>query len=279
VVQGTAAQLERTQAAIAELRDLCWLPPAARPRVLVSSCLLGEAVRWDGGDKRHERVRALVGEFAETVAICPEVGSGMAVPRPPLVLAAGGAAGAAAADGVALVERDGGRDHTGALARFAVAALATAAPLDGLVFKAKSPSCGPRGVAIGGATAGRPLTGAGLFVRHARRALPACAELDETALGRRDGPLIAAAFRLACEWNLAWRLASAQWRSAATFVRFHRKLRGWWHALDPRLLRRLERIAAAGSGSAAGYARLARAGLSARLAAPQHSTLGLRRSG
>ncbi len=262
--------MERTQAAIAELRDLCWLPPAARPRVLVSSCLLGEAVRWDGRNKRHDGVRAVLAEFAEGVSICPEVGSGMAVPRPPLLLAANGA-GATATDSVALVERDGGRDHSAALARFAAAALQTAAPLDGMVWKSKSPSCGPRGVAIGGATLPPPLTGPGLFVRHARRTLPGWPELEETALAGRRGPLIGAAFRLACEWNLAWRLASAQWRSAATIARFHRKLRGWWYGLDPRLLRRLERAVAAGSASAEAYAQLARGGLQARLAALQRS--------
>ena len=60
---------------------------SAPVRVGISSCLLGHAVRWDGG---HKRDRVLVDELApwvEWVPVCPEVEAGMGVPRDPVHLA------------------------------------------------------------------------------------------------------------------------------------------------------------------------------------------------
>ena len=53
-------------------------------RILVSACLLGEMVRYDGKGKlvSDERLRIWVGE-GRTVAICPELSGGLLVPRAP----------------------------------------------------------------------------------------------------------------------------------------------------------------------------------------------------
>jgi uncharacterized protein YbbK (DUF523 family) len=275
-------RVERLGAAIAELRDLCWLPPTSRPRVLVSSCLLGEAVRFDGRDKRHDAMRSALSGFAEIVSVCPEVGSGMSVPRPPVELVVRGAA--TGIESVALIERDSGRDHTASMTAFAVARLRELAPLDGFVGKSGSPSCGRQGVALH-ATAGAPSraplatvpTGAGLFVRHVRRALPGLVELDERAFSGRHAAAVAARFRLACEWSLAWRTASAAWCTGAPVARFHRKLRAFWRAVEPALLLRLDRLidrppgapTEDGAALAEAYSRQAKSGLRSRLRAPQ----------
>jgi uncharacterized protein YbbK (DUF523 family) len=100
---------------------------AARPRVGVSSCLLGEEVRFDGG---HKRYRFLTGELARHVdwaPFCPEMEIGLGTPREAIRLTADGR----------LVNRGGTADHTQAMT-----ALPLPADLDGYVFKAKSPSCG-----------------------------------------------------------------------------------------------------------------------------------------
>src|SRR5437667_371169 len=60
-------------------------PAAAHPiRIGVSSCLLGEAVRYDGGHKRDHFLTDLLGRYVEWVPVCPELESGLGVRRPSL---------------------------------------------------------------------------------------------------------------------------------------------------------------------------------------------------
>ena len=62
-------------------------------KVLVSACLLGEPVRYNGRDKRceHDVLDRWLRE-GRVVAVCPEVAGGLPVPRPPaeIVNGAGG---------------------------------------------------------------------------------------------------------------------------------------------------------------------------------------------
>ena len=50
-------------------------------RVGISSCLLGEAVRFDGGHKRDPFLTETFGRFVEWVPVCPEVECGLGTPR------------------------------------------------------------------------------------------------------------------------------------------------------------------------------------------------------
>ncbi len=53
-------------------------------RVLVSACLLGQKVRYNGSDKRLEnRLIAQWQQQGRIVPICPEVAAGLPTPRPP----------------------------------------------------------------------------------------------------------------------------------------------------------------------------------------------------
>lgn len=214
---GTTASPHPFHALAIELRDLFWLAPAARPRVALSSCLAGEAVRWDGGHKRDLPLLEALREWAELVTTCPEMGSGMGAPRPPLVVAWRGAARGAAR----LVERDGGGDHTAEFEAFTARRIGEVAPLDGCVWKSRSPSCGRRGVAVRGADGGVVARGPGLFARAVRGAWPQLAHAEEGELASERAR---AAFRLAAEWSLAWRAVA----SRAAVALLHRKLRGWW---------------------------------------------------
>ena len=56
-------------------------------RLLVSACLLGENVRYDGGRKYDRYVVETLGKFVEWVRVCPESDAGMPTPRPPMHLA------------------------------------------------------------------------------------------------------------------------------------------------------------------------------------------------
>jgi uncharacterized protein YbgA (DUF1722 family)/uncharacterized protein YbbK (DUF523 family) len=50
-------------------------------KIGVSSCLLGEQVRYDGGHKRDRYITDTLGRFFTFVPVCPEVGCGLPIPR------------------------------------------------------------------------------------------------------------------------------------------------------------------------------------------------------
>ena len=104
---------------------------SGRPRLGVSSCLLGEEVRFNGGHKRYRFLTDELAPYVDWVPYCPEVEIGLGTPREAIRLTAGGR----------LVNRGGTLDHTAAMT-----ALPMPAELDGYVFKAKSPSCGIRAI-------------------------------------------------------------------------------------------------------------------------------------
>ena len=49
----------------------------------ISSCLIGERVRWNGTHKLHRFLTDTLGKFVEYVPVCPEVECGFDVPREP----------------------------------------------------------------------------------------------------------------------------------------------------------------------------------------------------
>jgi len=52
-------------------------------KILVSACLLGEKVRYDGGDSRQTGLLEQWRDDGRLIVICPEVAGGLPVPRPP----------------------------------------------------------------------------------------------------------------------------------------------------------------------------------------------------
>jgi uncharacterized protein YbgA (DUF1722 family)/uncharacterized protein YbbK (DUF523 family) len=138
-----------------------------RLRVGVSACLLGEAVRWDGGHKRDPFLTDLLGPFVEWVPVCPEVELGLGIPREPIHLAGDPAA-------PRLVAPRSGADHTAAMRRYVrarIAALARAG-LVGYVLKKDSPSCGMTRVRVHRDDGRVERTGVGMFARELLAALP-----------------------------------------------------------------------------------------------------------
>ncbi len=108
-----------------------------RVRIGISSCLLGEEVRFDGGHKRDRFLTDTFGPFVEWVPVCPEVEAGFGTPR----------------ESMRLVNRDGqihlltvktGVDLTAPMDRVARRRVAELehAGLCGYVLKKDSPSCG-----------------------------------------------------------------------------------------------------------------------------------------
>jgi uncharacterized protein YbgA (DUF1722 family)/uncharacterized protein YbbK (DUF523 family) len=135
-----------------------------RPRVGVSSCLLGEEVRFDGGHKRFRFLTDELGPYVDWVPYCPEIEIGLGTPREPIRVTAGGR----------LVNRSGTADHTASMA-----ALPLPSGIDGYVFKAKSPSCGVRGIPRYGASG---VYGPGLYAERVIAEFPLLAVQDEGRL-------------------------------------------------------------------------------------------------
>ena len=112
--------------------------------ILVSACLLGERVRYDGGDKRCNSpiLQGWVQE-GRVISVCPEVLGGLPVPRTPAEIA-GGAGGKEVLRGTARVMDATGRDVTAEFRQGAEQAvnLAAAGRIRMAVLKEGSPSCG-----------------------------------------------------------------------------------------------------------------------------------------
>lgn len=153
----------------------------ARIPVGVSSCLLGQAVRYDGGHKHDRYVTGVLGRYFEYVAWCPEALAGLGVPRPPIRLA--GDPDAPRAVRVA----DASVDVTDALLAAARRATPEMGALRGYVFKRGSPSCGMERVKVYGTPGKSPRMGRGLFAHAVMQAYPLLPCEEEGRLN--DAPL------------------------------------------------------------------------------------------
>jgi uncharacterized protein YbgA (DUF1722 family)/uncharacterized protein YbbK (DUF523 family) len=110
----------------------------------ISSCLLGEAVRYDGGHKRDAYITGTLSEYFEFRPCCPEVGIGLGVPRPTLHLVH-------AANGVRCVGvKESSCDVTDRLRDYADCLHNKHAELCGYILKKDSPSCGMERVKVYG---------------------------------------------------------------------------------------------------------------------------------
>jgi len=113
-------------------------------RILVSACLLGRPVRFDGRAKTSDdELLARWREEGRLVPFCPEVAGGLPVPRPPAEIE-GGRGGAAVLAGEARVLTADGTDVTEAFLAGACAALKVAQEHGAriAILKEGSPSCG-----------------------------------------------------------------------------------------------------------------------------------------
>lgn len=119
--------------------------------ILVSSCLLGERVRYHGGHALCDHpMLARWLEQGRIRAVCPEVAAGMRTPRACAEIA-GSAGGRRVLEGHARVVTRDGTDVTGAFVAGAKAAieLARSTGAQVAILKDGSPSCGSCYVADG----------------------------------------------------------------------------------------------------------------------------------
>ena len=129
-------------------------------KIGISSCLLGNEVRFDGGHKHDRYITGTLGTFFDFVPVCPEVECGLSVPRESMRLV--GEPGSPR-----LITNKAGTDHTDKMKAWAHDRIEKLAQenLCGFIFKSKSPSSGMERVKVYDKNNVPRAVGVGLFAR------------------------------------------------------------------------------------------------------------------
>ncbi|MGR8953041.1 MAG: YbgA family protein, partial [Gammaproteobacteria bacterium] len=142
----------------------------------ISSCLLGQEVRFDGGHKHDSYITGTLGQYFEFHPFCPEVAIGLGVPRPTLHLVK-------VDDRIRCVGiKDPEHDVTERLRDYADALKDRHAELCGYILKKDSPSCGMERVKIYGGSQPRR-EGVGIYAEAMMQANPLLPVEEEGRLG------------------------------------------------------------------------------------------------
>ncbi|MGD8398701.1 MAG: DUF523 and DUF1722 domain-containing protein [Anaerolineae bacterium] len=136
-------------------------------RLGISTCLLGEQVRFDGGHKLDRFLVNTLGQYVEWVPVCPEVEIGLSIPRPSLRLVGD-------PEDPRLVMPKTGEDHTDRMKAWAEGRLDELEKLDikGFVFKKDSPSSGLFRVKVYNEHGMAQRNGTGIFPRAVMARMP-----------------------------------------------------------------------------------------------------------
>lgn len=176
----------------------------------ISSCLLGEEVRYDGGHKLHSYISQTLGQYFEFRPFCPEMSIGLGVPR----------------ETIRLIERDGQtrcvnskRPEIDVTERL----IACAGQQDwhahicGYIVKKDSPSCGMERVRL--YRTEQPLRkGVGLYTQEMMRRYPFLPIEEE---GRLGDPLLRQNFIQRVFILQRWRDLISEGATRAKVTQFH----------------------------------------------------------
>jgi uncharacterized protein YbgA (DUF1722 family)/uncharacterized protein YbbK (DUF523 family) len=151
--------------------------PAAKPLLGISSCLLGNRVRYDGGHKRDQYITDILGRFFEWIPVCPESACGLGTPREAMRLVGD-------ARDHRLVTITSGIDHTIRMEHWIASAVEDLGSrnLAGFIFKSRSPSCAVSDAGVHGSGDAATTDGPGLFARAFMDRFPLVPVIDERRL-------------------------------------------------------------------------------------------------
>ena len=236
--------------------------PPPKVRIGISSCLLGQEVRYNGGHKRDDFLAETFGPFVEWVAVCPEVELGLGVPRPAIRLERIGG-------GVRLLMPSTGDDLTDAmreLSRGRVEALAGMG-LDGYVLKKDSPSCGMERVRVYQGAGAPSKDGRGLFAAALLARLPHLPVEEE---GRLNDPSLRESFVTRVFVHHRWQEGGRGGWTRAGLMRFHERHKFLLMARNQAAMRRLGKLLGGWdrNGSVRDLAASYQEGLTATLSRP-----------
>lgn len=139
-----------------------------KPKIAVSSCLLGHQVRFDGGHKNNRYLADVLSQWFDFVPLCPEVAIGLGTPRPTIRLVA-------TADGRvdAVSNADASLIYTDALADYGKKTAPNLSLVAGYILKKDSPSCGMTRVKVyKGENLPPDRNGVGIYAKEIIKAYP-----------------------------------------------------------------------------------------------------------
>ena len=179
----------------------------------ISSCLLGENVRWNGGHKLDHFLRDTLGQYVEYVQVCPEVEAGFGIPRETLRLVGD-------IENPRLVKTKSQTDHTEQMLEYAKKRVKELEKenLCGFIFKKDSPSSGLMRVKVYNEKGMPEKKGMGLFAREFTRHFPLIPVEEE---GRLHDPRLRENFIEQIFTFKRWRDTVAEKPSIGKVVDFH----------------------------------------------------------
>ena len=143
----------------------------------ISSCLLGQPVRYDGGHKCNRLITSRLQAIFEFRPFCPEVAIGLGVPREPFQLVR--TSGGMRVRGVS----DAELDVTDKLEQYGRQIVTGHPEICGYIFKARSPSCGTDSVATWTEQGKEDESnGTGAYAAALMQAIPGLPVIDEERL-------------------------------------------------------------------------------------------------
>ncbi len=210
--------------------------PEEKIRLGISSCLLGEKVRFDGSHKLDRFLTDTLGRYVDYVPVCPEVEVGLPTPRETLRLVG-------TADAQRLVFSKSGEDITEQMTAWAqkrVVALEKE-NLCGFIFKSKSPSSGMERVRLYDRNGVPNKTGVGLFAKQFMEHFPLLPVEEE---GRLHDPRLRENFIEIIFALKRWRETLAQGKSARGLVDYHTRHKLLMMAHSPEIYRQMGKLVA-----------------------------------
>ncbi len=212
----------------------------AEIRIGISSCLLGRAVRFDGGHKKDDFLVNTFGRWVEWVPVCPEVEVGMGTPRESVRLVGSGTE-------VRMIAPKSGRDWTDAMTSFAAARVEAleGEGLSGFVLKKDSPSCGMERVKLYREGGMPHKAGVGLFARALMARFPNLPVEEEGRLN--DARLRDNFVERVFAYHRVRRLFAGPW-TVGDLVAFHTAHKLQIMAHSPATYRELGRLVAGAAG-------------------------------
>ena len=204
----------------------------------ISTCLLGENVRFDGGHKLDRYLTDTLGQFVEYVPVCPEVECGFGVPRESFRLVGD-------PENPRLVTTRTNQDHTERMAEWAKRRVGELGKEDlcGYIFKGGSPSSGMERVKVYDRNGVPSKVGVGLFARIFMNHFPLLPVEEE---GRLHDPKLRENFIERIFALKRWRDGLKEKQSLKALIVFHTRNKLLLLAHSPQHHRQMGKLVAGG---------------------------------
>jgi uncharacterized protein YbgA (DUF1722 family)/uncharacterized protein YbbK (DUF523 family) len=182
-------------------------------RLGISTCLLGDNVRFDGGHKWDRFLTDTLGQYVEYVPVCPEVECGFGIPRESFRLVGD-------PKNPRLVTSRTNQDHTERMVQWAKKRVMEleGENLCGYIFKSGSPSSGMERVKVYDRNNVPAKIGVGIFARVFMERFPLLPVEDE---GRLNDPKLRENFIERIFTLKRWREAMEEKKNIRSLIAFH----------------------------------------------------------